>query len=304
MPRRARIALSGAVIAATLMAVVWWLSHDVAVVRQADADALGGFVALRRPRLDLLTGAIARLCNPVPYVIWAVPVAVALLRGRPRVAVMLAAVLLGANETTEVLKPLLGGARDAVPGFSSLGDATWPSGHATAAMTLALSAVICAPARRRPAVAAAMAAFTVAIVFSFLELGWHYPSDAVGGFLVAALWAQFGLAALWTYEAHRPALATRTAAARPAFSVGQALAPSAVIITVALAAGGLLALLRPHQVFAYATGHLGFVVVAAVIAAAAFTLASALSLLMRDGSLRVGAPGPSAGTGELAPAGR
>ena len=296
MPRRARIALTGALIGAGLMAVVWWLAHDVSIVRRADSDALAGFVALQRPRLDRLTEAIARLCNPSPYVIWAaVPVTVALLRGRPRVAVMLAAVLLGANETTELLKPLLAGPRAPVPGGWRLTDASWPSGHATAAMTLAFCAVVCAPARRRPAVAAAMAAFTVAVVFSFLELGWHYPSDALGGFLVASVWIQFGLAGLWLYEAHRPALAAATGPARPVFSLGQALGPSLAIVVVALGAGGVLALARPHQVLAYADGHLGFVVVAATIATAAFALATALPLLLRDGALT------PPGTGELTP---
>ena len=299
MPRRARIALTGTLIGIGLMAIVWWLAHDVSIVRRADADALGGFIALQGPRLNRLTSAIAQLCNPVPYVIWAAaPVAVALLRGRPRVAVMLAVVLLGANETTELLKPLLAGERAPVPGGWRLPDASWPSGHATAAMTLALGAVVCAPSRLRPVVAAVMAAFTVAVVFSFLELGWHYPSDALGGFLVAAVWIQFGLAGLWTYEAHRPRLAGRAAVERSPFSVGQAFGPALAIVVAALVAGTLLALARPHQVLAYAHGHLGFVIVAASIATAAFSLATALPLLLRDGRL---AP---PGTGELRPATR
>jgi membrane-associated phospholipid phosphatase len=284
MPRRARISLFAALAGVVLMVVCWWLAHDVAVIRQADSDVLSDFLALRRPRLDAVTEWIAQLCNPVPYVIWAaLPVAVALLRGRPRIAIMLTAVLLGANETTELLKPLLGGDRAPIPGGWSLTRASWPSGHATAAMTLALCAVISAPARWRPRVAAVMAAFSVAIVFSFLELGWHYPSDAVGGFLVASVWTSLGLTALWTYEAHRPLSVSRTAPVAGApFSVAQVLAPSAAIIAVALGFAALITLAHPHEVLAYAHHHLGFVVAAAGIAAVAFAIASALSLLLRD----------------------
>ena len=76
---------------------------------------------------------------------------------------MIAVVLLCANETTELLKPLLAGAARSRPVRRSLYNATWPSGHATAAMSLALCSVIAAPARWRPVVAASMAAFAIAV---------------------------------------------------------------------------------------------------------------------------------------------
>ena len=63
-------------------------------------------------------------------------------------------------------------------------------------MSLALCAVLAAPPRLRPAVARAMAAFAVAVCYSFLALGWHYPSDVLGGFLVALDWTLLGAAAL------------------------------------------------------------------------------------------------------------
>ena len=72
-------------------------------------------------------------------------------------------------------------------------------------MTLALCTVIAAPARRRPAVAAAMVAFALAVCYSFLELGWHYPSDVFGGYLVAATWTLVGIAGLSVYDARKAA---------------------------------------------------------------------------------------------------
>ena len=282
MPRRARYAAAGALAGLVAMAITWYLAHDVAVVRQADANVLKGFLGLGRPGLDRLTHAIATLCDPVPYVLLAaVPVAIALLRGRPRVAVALTALLLGANEVTEVLKPLLTGARDPVSGVFDLTHSTWPSGHATASMTLALAMVISVPGRLRPAVGAVMAAFTVAVCWSFLELGWHYPSDVLGGFEVASVSTLLTLAGLWTYEAHRPELARRMAAARPASSLGAALGPPVVLIAGAVAIAAVVLAARPHAVIDYARAHETFLAGAGAIAALSFACAVGLNAMLR-----------------------
>jgi membrane-associated phospholipid phosphatase len=282
MPRRARIALTGAAAGFVLLALTWFVSHYVGIGKQADASILRGFADLTRPRLDRVTNFIAHLCNPDEYVfLAAVPVAVALVRRRPRVAVMIALVLLCANETTQLLKPLLAGPRDPVR-WVPIDPASWPSGHATAAMSLALCAVIAAPARRRPAVAAAMAAFAIAVSYSFLELGWHYPSDVLGGFLVAGTWTLLGIAGLSILEAHRAGgLADTARARRPSFSVGEALAPVALVIVVAVGLVGLIVLARPHEVLAYVRDHQTFVVGASFIGALGMMLASGLSLMLR-----------------------
>ena len=93
MPRRARLALTGACIGVLLLVAVWYAAHHIGFVRHADATMLNGFVGLDRPRLnDGVTNSIASLCDPSPYVfLAALPVLVAFLRGRPRVAVTLAA---------------------------------------------------------------------------------------------------------------------------------------------------------------------------------------------------------------------
>ena len=282
MPRRARIALTGAAAGVVLLTLTWFVSHYVGIGKQADASILRGFADLTRPRLDRVTNFIAHLCNPDEYMfLAAVPVAVALIRRRPRVAAMIALVLLCANETTQLLKPLLAGPRDGVH-WVPIDPASWPSGHATAAMSLALCAVIAAPARRRPAVAAAMAAFAVAVSYSFLELGWHYPSDVLGGFLVAGTWTLLGIAGLSILEARRAGgLADTARARRPSFSVGEALAPVALVIGVAVALVGLIVLARPHEVLAYVRDHQTFVVGASFIGALGMMLASGLSLMLR-----------------------
>jgi membrane-associated phospholipid phosphatase len=281
MPRRARIALTGAAAGVVLLALTWYAAHYVGLGKQVDASVLRGFADLTRPRLDRVTNFIAGLCNPGHYVfLAAVPVTVALARRRPRVAAMIVLVLLCANETTQLLKPLLAGPRDVIPSVP-IDAASWPSGHATAAMSLALCCVVAAPARRRPVVAAAMAVFAIAVSYSFLELGWHYPSDVLGGFLVAGTWTLLGIAGLSVVEARRAGAQLETRPPRPSFSVGEALAPVVVVMAVALVLLGLILLARPHEVLAYVRDHETFVVGACSIGALGMMLASGLSLMLR-----------------------
>ena len=108
----------------------------------------------------------------------------ALARRAPRIAIAVAVILLGSNLTTQLLKPAL-----ALPQpFPGIDTATWPSGHATAAMALALCLQLVVPARRRPLTAALGGLFVVGVAYSVLILGHHEPSDILGGFLVAGTW--------------------------------------------------------------------------------------------------------------------
>jgi membrane-associated phospholipid phosphatase len=282
LPRRARIGLIGAGACLVLLLITWYVAHYVGFVKRADVAILNGFAELHRPRLDRVTNFVAQLCDPHPYVVLAsVPVLVALARGRPRVAITVGAIMLAANETTQLLKPLLAAPRDTVS-WDLIPNASWPSGHATAAMSLALCMVIAVPARRRPVVAALMAGFAIAVCYSFLELGWHYPSDVLGGFLVASTWTLLGAAGLSLYEARRPsAVRDRAAVDRPAFSIGEALTPPAALLLTGAILVGLILLARPHAVLDYARAHETFVIGAAAIAAVGLSLASGLMLMLR-----------------------
>jgi membrane-associated phospholipid phosphatase len=293
MPRRARLAVYGASIGVLLLVVVWYVAFHVGAARQADATILNGFLGLNGPRTDRVANFVAGLCNPKSYVILAaLPVVVALLRGRPRVAVTIVLILLCANETTELLKPLLAAQRDPTTRLVQAG--SWPSGHATAAMSLCMCWVLAVSARWRPAVAAAMTAFAIAVSYSFLTLGWHYPSDVLGGFLIASVWSLIWIAALSTYEyRRRPAVAE----APVQFTLVQALGPLATLAFGALVLLAVILLARPHAVTSYAQAHTAFVIGAAAIAALGFTLVSGLTLMLRlPGRRRVT---PSSFDGEL-----
>jgi membrane-associated phospholipid phosphatase len=115
-------------------------------------------------------------------------VIVALFRGRVRLAVGVGVVVVGSLPTTETLKRILtrpnfgiGGALGNVP--------TFPSGHTTIAMALAVSAVFVVPRRWRTPVAVLGALFASVIGCSLVATASHRPSDVVGAALVVTGWA-------------------------------------------------------------------------------------------------------------------
>jgi membrane-associated phospholipid phosphatase len=208
-------------------------------------------------------------------------VAVALVRRRRRLAVTLAVILVGAPGTTELIKPLLAQTRahSLFGAYAPVGPVSWPSGHATAAMSLALSSVLAAPRRLRPAAAVAGALFAIAVCYSFLTLGWHYPSDVFGGFLVAAMWTLLGVGVLLVSNARR-AEPVAQEVGEPV-SVQRALVPVALAVVAAAAVGALVLVIRPHEVVDYAQAHKAFVIGAAAIAAAGMALATGIMLALR-----------------------
>ncbi len=255
------------------------LAYLVPVARAGDSATLLGFTALNGPRAAPLLDRVAHLCDPVSYGLIGLALAsVALARGRPRVAALVVGLLFVTGWTTQTLKPLLASPRyDEWLGSGQIAAASWPSGHATAAMTLALCAVLVAPARLRPGAAAAGALFAVAVSYAILALGWHFPSDVFGGYLVAATWAGLGLTGLVALEQRRPSRAPRRVARA---SRADVLAPLAVGAgAVALAATAALS--RPAAAEQFVVDHTTFVAGATGIAALAATLALGLARVAR-----------------------
>jgi membrane-associated phospholipid phosphatase len=188
------LAVAGLCIVA--LALVWVVAELIPAVQWKDAVALHDFTLLSRPRVDGPASFLLHLLNPLQFVLWGVALmAVAVARDRPRVALAVAGVMSLAPFTAETLKPLLAHPHLSVGGVY-IGAASWPSGHATAALALVYSAVLVTPARLRPLVASIGAAFALAVGCSLLILAWHMPSDVLGGYLVATLWASLAVAAL------------------------------------------------------------------------------------------------------------
>jgi membrane-associated phospholipid phosphatase len=152
----------------------------------------------------VLTARISRLCDEGPYVVLGLGlVAVALLRGRRARAGAVVVLLVVTGLTTQVLKASLGHPRAGDILGVELG--SWPSGHSTAAMTLALCAVVVAPRALRGAVAAMGAAFALAVGLGVVVMEWHLPTDVAGGYLVAMGWTLLAVAGLRRVERTVPA---------------------------------------------------------------------------------------------------
>jgi membrane-associated phospholipid phosphatase len=265
-----------------LLALTWLVAFHVGFAERADQSIFRGFAGLQRPRVNTIANFIANLCDPKPFVCFAaLIVVVALVRGRPRVGLAAAVILVGSSVSTQLLKPLLAAPRPhwLLSGIPQISSSSWPSGHATAAMSLALCAVLVAPARWRPVVAALGAAFAIAVSYSFLTLGWHYPSDVLGGFLVAAIWSSLVVAGMFALDARRRRETGVAAAQR--LSLRQTLGPPAAALAGLGALAGLVALARPHEVVAYARGHEAFMVGAASIAVLGLALATGVTLTLR-----------------------
>jgi membrane-associated phospholipid phosphatase len=276
MPIRPRTAALGAGVCVALLTVVWFAAFHVGFFERADQSIFIQFGDLHgHGGVEWVAHHMVSLINVDHYAIWvAALIVITLLRGRPRSAFAAGVIILGANATTELLKHAVAAPREGwlVPPVS------WPSGHSTAAMALALAAVLCTPARLRPAMAALGAALAVGVGYSVVATGMHYPSDVLGGFLMASAWALGTVAALLRAEHWRPSPVRQGA---ESVSIGEALGAPAAMLLAALALGATALITRPHQVASYIRLHEAFVVGALGIAALGFAVATGMLLSVR-----------------------
>jgi membrane-associated phospholipid phosphatase len=271
--RRPRTPLTLALVGAILLGITGVLAKLVPATRSSDVRTLNGFLALNRPRLTPALDHIAHLADPAPYALTGLILAlVALARGRWRVALGLPVVFFATGWTTESLKHLLASQRfDEWMGHSQIAATSWPSGHSTAAMTMALCAVLAAPPRLRPTAAALGGAFAVAVAYAILTLGWHFPSDVFGGYLVAGTYVMLFVALIAWTEQRWPSRRGAEGVARPGDVI-----PALGVAVLAAGAGIGLAITRPQQLLGYAAAHTTFVVGALGIAVLAVVLAGTM----------------------------
>src|SRR3954471_17151758 len=274
MRRDPKIALRGALLCLVGLVATGLVALLSADAQHRDATALASITELNRGGLAALTAGLVHLADPKPYAVFGAGlVAVALLRRRFRLAAVMPVVMLCAPLTSELLKPLL--ATDRTPGWlhSEVASAAWPSGHSTAALTLALLAVLVAPRRLRPAVAVLGALFASAVAYAVLIQAWHFPSDVVGGYLVATLWTLLAVALLVHLEPAR----ARTPAddARPLMWPAELLVGATLIVVCAVA------LARPEEVGTYAFEHTTGLAVLGAIAALSLALAGGVARSLR-----------------------
>jgi membrane-associated phospholipid phosphatase len=197
------VPMLGAIACSALLALVWLVAFRVDAGRRGDQSLLRHVEELDRGRLHDVLSTFAHLGDPLPLVAAAAAIALgALVLRSPRVATACVLAVLGANMTTQALKPALASAR---PTTAPIGVEAWPSGHTTAVASLAVAAAIAVPAAWRLGVAAASGLAALATGISLIALGWHFPSDVAGGLLIATAWGCALASLLGRPSTHGPA---------------------------------------------------------------------------------------------------
>jgi membrane-associated phospholipid phosphatase len=185
MLRNVRIPILGCIASALLLGPVAVLSYKVGPTLELDRSIHNHFAAHDAGAAHAVSTLFAHLVDPLPFlVLLAGIVLIGVAIGRTREIAAAVAVVAGATLSTQVLKVLMPWAW------------AFPSGHATAAASLAVALVLIAPQRLRPPAAALGAAFVAVVGTSVIVLGWHFPGDVVGGLLVVASWTCAAIAAL------------------------------------------------------------------------------------------------------------
>lgn len=264
-----------AVFSAAMAAAYYWpFAHA------GDAAALRGFESIDTRGLDGVLDTVLRVCDPAPFALIAVVLVVAVARYKsPRHALAVWVLLVGANASSQLLKPLLAHHRDtSLWHIRQINPAAYPSGHSTAAMSLALALVLGAPRAYRPLAAVIGGVFAVAISFFALILGWHYPSDIVGGFLLATIWSLVLLAGLRFAAVRWPAHGGMRLAARRAIALPLA-RTLAWAVAIGCVAAIVLAATRADRLVSYVDRHHALVFVATVIALSAAGLLGGVTVL-------------------------
>jgi membrane-associated phospholipid phosphatase len=252
-------------------AAVLACAYAIAPIGRLDAIALHGLTSLQGPVSRVVGNPITHSADPLPVAVglgalfawgWSL--------GRRREALAAVALVAAANLTGLILQVMLAHPRyHSILGTTQVGAEAYPSGHATSAMSIALAAVLVAPTRLRVGVAAGAAAYVIAVSTALLVLGWHFPSDVLGGLLIASGFFFAVVAASRAGAAGRAGVAVQRV--RLALSPGLGWAAGA-----ALTAAGLIVLSRADEVLTFARLHTAATVTAlAIVAVSAGLVASA-----------------------------
>jgi membrane-associated phospholipid phosphatase len=206
MTRRVKAPLFAAIVCAAAIAPLAALAYSYGPVKARDLSLLS-HLERETGSVHDLAAALVNLGDLASLVIiGAVIVAIGLHFGRRREVIAAAVLVVGANLTTQGLKAALEHVRYRVAehGFELPWANSFPSGHTTAAATLAVGLLFVVPARHRLAAAVVGFLLTAAVGFSVMVLSWHYPSDVLGGLLVVGAWA-FAILAVMRFREDRVA---------------------------------------------------------------------------------------------------
>ena len=178
---------AAAVAAIVLLAGVYGIAVQTRWGQRLDVNAvLGRYVSDRAS--DSLLRVLDTIGIASLVVVGGTIMLVAVLRRRPYLALAAGVLILGSNVTTQALKRVvLPRPQLLAPEF--VDGASFPSGHTTVAMSLAVALVLVVPRSVRGVVALCALAYPIAVGAAVVSVGWHRPSDVCGAYLVVFAWA-------------------------------------------------------------------------------------------------------------------
>jgi membrane-associated phospholipid phosphatase len=281
-PGRALVAVAAAAtlfvgaVYALAVRTTWGQRFDGAAVKGRHVLSARNIHAAARLHTSVDVASLALLGGAVMLV--------ALLRGRPRLAVGVGVLIAGSLTTTEALKRLLDrpnlGVVDALHRTPS-----FPSGHTTIAMALSVGAIFVTPRRRRAMVATFGVAFASIVGCSVVATASHRPSDAIGAALVVTAWAAAVAAVLLRSDAARP----RTRTTRLHLAPWMALAGIALLVASFVAAGMTIVAIHFGSVGTIELGR-AFVAAGSAIVGTMLICTAVLLIALHDTDL--GRPSP------------
>jgi membrane-associated phospholipid phosphatase len=198
MRRSVKAPLFAAIACAAAIAPLAVAAYGFGPVKSVDLRILLHLERETGPAHDLAMALVVLGDLAALLVLVAAVCALGLHFGRRREVVAAVIVVAGANLTTQLLKVTLEHARHKAfeHGIELPWPNSFPSGHTTAAASIAVALLLVVPARHRLRAAAVGFLLTAAVGISVVVLAWHYPSDVLGGLLVVATWGFAALAAL------------------------------------------------------------------------------------------------------------
>lgn len=205
MARNVKAPLGGLLVCVGGLILLALLAYGSAPVQRLDTAALARVVTTGGSHAESLATRLTLLGDPPALVLMlALACAIGWARGRPRSIAAALVVVVGANLTTQVLKLALSHPRAReLLGAEQLAWDGFPSGHVTAAASIAIAFAFVVPKKLGPLVAVLGACLVFAMGWSVLALNWHYPSDVLGGILVACGWG-FAVLASMRFAAAKP----------------------------------------------------------------------------------------------------
>ncbi len=248
--------LLGALALAAGLTLLTIIDFKIGAGTHADASGLNAFWWEGQGHVQL-EQTISNTVDLVPFLFCSAVLAVT--AGHVRRPALLAAMsllLAGANVSTELFKLLMPGHDPVAYGIRIQTIHSYPSGHATAIMSLVLCLVIMAPCSGRGWIAGIGALYATVLGYALVFRSVHFPSDVLAGYLMASVWALIAIGSLRALEARGARWADRRRRApaaldrRPLVLAAVVAAAGVAVVTIAKAGAPQT---KPATFFAFAT---------------------------------------------------